>query len=110
RKRRLREGKEFLDYLRGRPNLRRVFLLLDARIELKAADEVVMELLDQSAVAYQLVLTKADDVKPKALAAKQAKICAVAAEHPAAMQNIITTSSTTGLGMDELRACIAGFI
>lgn len=99
-----------LDYLRGRPNLRRVFLLLDARIELKAADEVVMELLDQSAVAYQLVLTKADDVKPKALAAKQEQVRALAAQHPAAVQNIITTSSTTGLGMDELRACIAGFI
>ena len=99
-----------LDYLRGRPNLRRVFLLLDARIELKPADEVVMELLDQSAVAYQLVLTKADDVKAKALATKQEQVRAVAAGHPAAVQNIITTSSTTGLGMDELRACIAGFI
>src|ERR1700757_3202697 len=50
-----------LDYLRGRPNLRRVFLLLDARVEIKTSDETVMELLDQSAVTYQLVLTKADD-------------------------------------------------
>ncbi|GLR68536.1 putative GTP-binding protein EngB [Acidocella aquatica] len=99
-----------LDYLRGRPNLRRVFLLLDARIELKPADEVVMELLDQSAVAYQLVLTKADDVKPAALRRKQEEIAALTKEHPAALPFVITTSSTTGLGMDDLRATIAGFI
>ena len=98
-----------LDYLRGRPNLARVFLLLDARIEIKTADTVVMELLDQSAVAYQLVLTKADGVKPKALAAKQAEVHALAAQHPAALNRVITTSSTTGEGMDALRACIAGF-
>ncbi|NNM57273.1 ribosome biogenesis GTP-binding protein YihA/YsxC [Acidocella sp.] len=99
-----------LDYLRGRPNLRRVFLLLDARIELKPADEVVMELLDQSAVAYQLVLTKADDVKPAGLRRKQEEITALAKEHPAALPFVLTTSSTTGLGMDDLRASIAGFI
>jgi len=69
-----------------------------------------MELLDQAAVAYQLVLTKADDVKPKALAAKQAAITALAAKHPAALQQVITTSSQNGLGMDELRASIATFI
>ncbi len=99
-----------LDYLRGRPNLRRVFLLLDSRIEIKTADEVVMELLDQSAVAYQLVLTKADDVKAAALRAKQDEVRALAKNHPAALAAIITTSSTTGLGMDELRASIAGFV
>jgi GTP-binding protein len=64
-------------------------------------------LLDQAAVAYQLVLTKADDVKPAALAKKQAQISGLAASHPAALQNIITTSSHTGLGMEELRASIA---
>ncbi len=99
-----------LDYLRGRPNLRRVFLLLDARIELKPADEVVMELLDQSAVAYQLVLTKADDVKPAALRRKQDEIIALTKEHPAALPFVISTSSVTGRGMDDLRASIAGFI
>jgi len=98
-----------LDYLRGRPNLARVFLLLDSRIELKAADEVVMELLDQSAVAYQLVLTKADAVKPKPLAAKHAAVTALALKHPAALNEVITTSSNTGLGMDDLRAAIATF-
>jgi len=98
-----------LDYLRGRPNLRRVLLLLDARVEVKTSDETVLELLDQSAVAYQIVLTKADAVKPAALARKEAAIRALAAAHPAAMHNIITTSSNTGLGMDELRANIAAF-
>jgi GTP-binding protein len=98
-----------LDYLRGRPNLRRVLLLLDARVELKKSDETVLELLDLAAVAYQIVLTKADAVKPAALARKQAEITALAAAHPAAMHNIITTSSNTGLGIDELRANIASF-
>jgi len=98
-----------LDYLRGRPNLSRVFLLLDARIELKAADEVVMELLDQSAVAYQLILTKADAVKPKPLAAKHAAVTALALQHPAALNEVIITSSNTNLGMDDLRAAIATF-
>jgi GTP-binding protein len=96
-----------LDYLRGRPNLKRVFLLLDARIELKPADEVVMELLDHAAVAYQLVLTKADGVKPAALARKQAAVTALAAEHPAALPVVLTTSSNVGTGIDELRAAVA---
>jgi GTP-binding protein len=98
-----------LDYLRGRPNLRRVLLLLDSRVELKKSDETVLELLDLAAVAYQIVLTKADAVKPAALARKQAEITALAAAHPAAMHNVITTSSNTGLGIDELRANIAAF-
>ena len=58
------------DYLRGRPTLRRVMLLLDARIEFKQADHDVMDLLDRAAVTFQLVLTKADSVKPAALARK----------------------------------------
>jgi GTP-binding protein len=98
-----------LDYLRGRPNLRRVLLLLDARVEVKTSDQTVLELLDQSAVAYQLVLTKADAVKPGALARKQAEIRALAGSHPAALNHIITTSSETGFGIDELRANIATF-
>src|SRR5271168_1271456 len=98
-----------LDYLRGRPNLRRVLLLLDARVEIKAADSTVLELLDQSAVAFQVVLTKADGVKPAVLARKQEAVRALVLEHPAALNGIITTSSSTGFGMDELRASIAGF-
>ena len=72
------------DYLRGRPNLRRVLLLLDARIEVKPSDTAVMELLDRAAVTYQLVLTKADGVKPPALARKLEEAAALARLHPAA--------------------------
>lgn len=99
-----------LDYLRGRPNLRRVLLLLDARVELKKSDETVLELLDQSAVAFQLVLTKADSLKPNALAAKQREAAALAGAHAAALPTVITTSSRTGQGIDALRADIATFL
>src|SRR5271168_3201380 len=58
------------DYLRGRPTLRRVMLLMDARIEFKQADHDVMDLLDRAAVTFQLVLTKTDSVKPNPLATK----------------------------------------
>ena len=96
------------DYLRGRPTLRRVVLLLDARIEVKPADVAVMELLDQAAVTYQLVLTKIDDVKPPALARKQAEAVALARAHPAAHPDVIATSATSGAGIPELRAALAG--
>ena len=96
------------DYLRGRPTLQRVILLLDSRIELKASDGAVMDLLDQAAVTYQLVLTKADGVRPGALARKQDEVVAVAAKHPAAFPQVLATSSETGAGIDLLRATIAG--
>ncbi len=96
------------DYLRGRPTLQRVVLLLDSRIELKASDHTVMELLDRAAVTYQLVLTKADGVKPGALAKKQAEVLALSRQHAAAFPVVVTTSSETGLGMDLVRADLAG--
>ncbi|MDE2517614.1 MAG: YihA family ribosome biogenesis GTP-binding protein [Rhodospirillales bacterium] len=96
------------DYLRGRPTLRRVVLLLDARIEVKDADEAVMELLDRAAVAYQIVLTKADGVKPAALEKKHAEAIALARAHPAALPEVIATSRDTGAGIPELRAVLAG--
>jgi GTP-binding protein len=95
------------DYVRGRPNLRRVFLLLDARVEDKPADHAVMDLLDKAAMAFQLVLTKSDKLKPDALARKRAEVQALARKHPAALHDVIVTSSETGAGMDELRAVLA---
>jgi GTP-binding protein len=95
------------DYLRGRPTLRRVMLLLDARIELKEADTAVMELLDRAAVTFQLVLTKADGVKPDALARKLAEVNALARRNPAAHPDVVVTSSETGQGIEALRAAIA---
>jgi GTP-binding protein len=96
------------DYLRGRPTLRRVLLLLDARIELKEADHQVMELLDRAAVTFQLVLTKADAVKPAALARKLAEVAALARKHPAAHPEVVVTSAETGEGIPALRAALAG--
>ena len=95
------------EYLRGRPTLRRVMLLLDARIEVKDADAEVMDLLDRAAVTFQLVLTKADAVKPEALARKIAEAGTLARRHPAAYPDVVTTSSETGLGIGELRAALA---
>ena len=96
------------EYLRGRPTLQRVVLLLDSRIELKASDLAVMELLDRAAVTYQLVLTKADGVRGGALSRKQAEVQALVGKHPAAFPDVLATSSETGLGMDRLRADLAG--
>jgi GTP-binding protein len=95
------------DYLRGRPNLRRAMLLLDARIETKPSDTAVMELLDRAAVTFQIVLTKADQVKPAALARKLAAAEALARRHPAALHRVHATSAENGLGMAELRAELA---
>ena len=95
------------DYLRGRPTLRRVLLLLDARIEIKPADVAVMELLDRAAVTYQLVLTKADAVKPAALERKSAEVGKLAHKHPAAHMEMLVTSAEGGLGIAELRAELA---
>ncbi len=96
------------DYLRGRPTLRRVVLLLDSRIEVKDLDLKVMGLLDRAAVTYFVVLTKADGVKAGALVRKQAEVQALIRKHPAAFPELLTTSSETGLGMAELRALLAG--
>jgi GTP-binding protein len=96
------------DYLRGRTTLLRVMLLLDSRIEVKQADHDVMDLLDRAAVTYQIVLTKADGLKPGGLARKQEEIRALVAKHPAAFPEIATTSSETGAGIPELRAVLTG--
>jgi GTP-binding protein len=95
------------DYLRGRPNLRRVMLLLDARVEVKASDAAAMEILDRAAVTFQLVLTKADGVRPPALAVKEREASKLARAHSAAHPEVVSTSSTTGLGLPELRAALA---
>ncbi len=95
------------DYLRGRPTLARVFLLLDARIEIKPSDGAVMDLLDEAAVSYQLVLTKTDALKPAQQARKFAEVEALSRAHPAAYPQVIATSSETGAGIAELRVAIA---
>ncbi len=96
------------DYLRGRPSLRRVVLLLDTRIETKPADIAVMELLDRAAVTFQLVLTKLDDATPDGVAKRLVEAAALARRHPAAHPTVLATSSATGLGIPQLRATLAG--
>lgn len=95
------------DYLRGRPTLQRVVLLIDSRHGLKPDDKEVMDALDKAAVIYQLVLTKADKVKPTELAATLAATKTAIAKRPAAHPELIATSSETSLGIAELRAEIA---
>ena len=95
------------DYLRGRPNLRRVVLLLDARIETKASDRAAMDLLGEAAVPFQIVLTKADDAKVYWLRERQVEAAAFVRERTAAHPVWLTTSSETGQGIAELRAELA---
>jgi GTP-binding protein len=95
------------DYLRGRPTLRRVLLLLDARIETKPSDLAAMKLLNEAAVAFQIVLTKADDAKPWWLAQRIAEAERLARSQTAGHPMVLVTSSQSGVGIPELRAELA---
>jgi GTP-binding protein len=95
------------DYLRGRPGLRRVMLLLDARHGIKPADGQVMDLLDGLAVSYQAVLTKCDKLAPAELAAARAAVAGALARRPAAHPVVHATSAATASGIAELRAELA---
>ena len=94
------------DYLRGRQVLKRTLVLVDARHGLKDVDREVMTMLDQAAVSYNVVLTKADKIKASALAATLEAVRVEAAKHPASHPVLFTTSSETGLGIAELRTAI----
>jgi GTP-binding protein len=94
------------DYLRGRSVLKRVLVLVDSRHGLKEVDRDMMQMLDEAAVSYHLVLTKADKVKPNALGALYETTAAEAVKHPAAHPMIFTTSSETASGVAELRTAI----
>lgn len=95
------------DFLRGRPNLARVFLLIDSRHGIKAVDEEIMSMLDTAAVVYQITLTKADKVKAAALEAVRAKTAAAITKRPAAHPDVLVTSSAKNIGFDTVRAEIA---
>jgi len=97
-------------YLRGRPNLRRVYVLVDGRHGPKANDLTVMNELDKSAVSYQVVLTKADKPSVTELADAEAATRAAIAKRPAAHPTLIVTSSETKHGIDLLRAEIAALV
>ncbi len=97
-------------YLSGRPNLKRVLLLIDSRHGLKENDLTTMALLDETAVSYQIVLTKLDKIRPsdaeEVLKQTRFKI----KKHPAAMAEVIATSSEKKVGISELRASLAAFV
>jgi GTP-binding protein len=93
-------------FLLGRASLARVYVLIDARHGLKDVDLDVLKTLDRAAVSYQVVLTKADQVKPADLAACRAKVEAALSKHPAAFPEVLVTSSREGAGMPELRAAM----
>jgi GTP-binding protein len=95
------------DFLRGRPTLRRVLLLLDARIETKASDRAAMRLLNDAAVGFQIVLTKADDAKPFWLARRYEEATSLARSHTAGHPEVIVTSAETDEGIATLRAALA---
>ncbi len=94
-------------YLRGRSNLARVYVLVDARHGLKPTDDLAFEALGQSAVSHQVVLTKCDEVKPAELAERISEVETALAKRPAAFPGVLATSSRDGTGISELRAAIA---
>ena len=96
-----------LDYLRGRAPLRRTCVLIDARHGLKPVDAETMDTLDTAAVPYQLVLTKADKVKPTAAEAVRAATAEAVRRRPAAHPEVLVTSSEKGTGLPGLRAALA---
>jgi GTP-binding protein len=94
-------------YLAGRPTLRRAFVLVDSRHGIMAADTEIMQLLDRSAVTFQVVLTKADKLGPGELSGILASVAQGLGRHPAAFPEIVVTTAETGLGIATLRALIA---
>ena len=94
------------DYLRGRQVLKRTLLLIDSRRGIAEVDREVMKMLDEAAVSYRLILTKADKIKASELAEVTARTGDEARLHAAAHPEIIATSSEKGLGMDRLRAAV----
>lgn len=91
-------------YLRGRPNLRRVFVLIDSRHGIKCEDLEIMKMLDISAVSYQIILTKTDKISASELEKTVAQTTEEISKHAAALPDIIATSSEKKIGLDLLKA------
>ena len=94
------------DFLRGRQVLKRALVLVDSRHGLKDVDRDMMKMLDEAAVSYHIVLTKADKIKASELAATTEAVTAEARTHVAAHPRLIVTSSETGMGIPEMRAAV----
>ena len=98
------------NYLSGRPNLRRAFVLIDSRHGIKPVDEEIMQLMNQSALAFQVVLTKIDKIKEHELEKTLLQVREKLSKHPAAFPELVTTSSEKGEGIQTLRAVISDLI
>ena len=98
------------DYLRGRPNLRRVFLLIDSRHGIKAEDLEIMKLLNESAVVYQVILTKIDKISAEELQKTQQNVLEELKKHAAAMNEIVVTSSEKKIGLTQCKAEICSLM
>lgn len=96
------------DFLRGRVVLKRTLLLVDSRHGVKPVDAEMMKMLDEAAVGYRIVLTKADKIKASELEKVTAETLAEARKHPAAFPQVHVTSSEKGMGIAELRAAVLG--
>ena len=94
------------DYLRGRVELKRTLVLIDSRHGVKDVDRDMMKMLDEAAVGYRLVLTKADKIKASELETVLAATQVEARKHPAAYPVVHVTSSEKGMGIEELRAAV----
>lgn len=99
-----------VDYLRGRPNLARVFLLIDSRHGIKPNDEEIMSMLDTAAVSYQVILTKGDKLSVPKLQIIAEATEQMARQHPAAFPYVLATAAEKGDGIAELRAAIARLV
>jgi len=97
-------------YLRGRPQLRRAFVLIDGRHGIKNTDRPIMEMMDKAAMSYQIIVTKADKVKKTELDKHLSNIEQELAKHPAAHPDILVTSSEKGKGIAEVRATIGRLV
>jgi GTP-binding protein len=97
-------------YLKGRASLRRTLLLIDARHGLKETDQPWLEMFDEAAVSYQVVLTKADKMKPDELARGLERLASELARHVAAHPEIAVTSAHEARGVAELRAALAALV
>ncbi|HEY1382631.1 MAG TPA: ribosome biogenesis GTP-binding protein YihA/YsxC [Dongiaceae bacterium] len=96
-------------YIRGRPNLRRVLLLVDAKVGTKDADDALMDLMDESGLSYQIVMTKADRLKPAEVAKMRARLAGRLGKRPACHPDIPVTSAVDGAGIADLRQALAAF-
>jgi GTP-binding protein len=96
------------DFLRGRVVLKRTLLLVDSRHGVKPVDAEMMQMLDEAAVGYRIVLTKADKIKASELAEVLAATQAEARKHPAAFPEVLVTSAEKGMGIEQLRTAVLG--